>query len=56
MTLSEKIIALYPELTTEDFNPMEGTIVLQDNSDGKGAFIREWNHPTLAKPTDEELS
>ena len=56
MTLSEKIMAIYPELTTKDFNPFEGTIVLQDNSDGKGAFIREWNHPTLAKPTDEELS
>ena len=56
MSLYEKIIALYPELTTEDFSPLEGTIVLQDDSNGKGAYIREWNHPTLAKPTDEELS
>jgi len=56
MTLSEKIIALYPELTTDDFNPLEGTILLQDDSNGKGAYIREWNHPTLSKPTDEELA
>lgn len=56
MSLSEKIIALYPELTTDDFNPLEGTILLQDDSNGKGAYIREWNHPTLSKPTDEELA
>ena len=49
-------MTIYPEITTEDFSPFEGTIVLQDNCDGKGAYIREWNHPTLAKPTDEELS
>tara|TARA_R110000772_G_scaffold160947_1_gene272144 strand:- start:33 stop:197 length:165 start_codon:yes stop_codon:yes gene_type:complete len=54
MSLYEKIIALYPELAEYDF--ADGDIILQDNSDGKGAFIREWNHPTLAKPTDEELT
>ena len=56
MTLSEKIIALYPELTTEDFNPFEGTIMLQDNSDNKGAYIAKWEHPTLSKPTNKELA
>jgi hypothetical protein len=29
---------------------------LQNNSDGKGDYIKEWNHPTFKKPTDEELS
>jgi hypothetical protein len=52
----EKLIALYPELTLSDFNPATGTIVLQDNSDGEGVFIAKWEHPTLAKPTDEELA
>jgi hypothetical protein len=56
MTLYEKIIALYPELTDADFDPIEGTIMMQDNSDGKGAYIANWEHPTLAKPTDEELA
>ena len=56
MTLSEKIMTIYPEITTEDFSPFEGTIVLQDNCDGKGAYIAKWEYPTLAKPTDEELS
>ena len=52
----EKIIALYPSLTVEDFYPVTGTIHLQNDSDGKGDYIKEWNHPTLAKPTDEELA
>tara|TARA_R110000796_G_scaffold81352_1_gene179250 strand:- start:242 stop:412 length:171 start_codon:yes stop_codon:yes gene_type:complete len=56
MTLYDKIITLYPVLTSADFAPPIGTITLQDNSDGKGAYIAKWEHPTLAKPTDEELS
>ncbi len=56
MSLYDKIIALYPQLTDEDFAPSMGTIMLQDDSDGKGPYIKKWNHPTLAKPTDEELS
>ena len=55
MTLYEKIITLYPELTSEDFSPMGGTIALQNDSDGRGDYIREWNHPTLSPPTQEQL-
>jgi hypothetical protein len=55
MTLYDKIIALYPELTSDDFFPI-GTIFLQNNSDGKGDYIAKWDHPTLSKPTDEELA
>ena len=54
MTLYEKITTLYTELTDADFAP-EGTIMLQNDSDGKGDYIREWNHPTLAQPTQEQL-
>jgi hypothetical protein len=54
MTLIEKILAIYPELATYDF--INGAIRLQNDSDGKGDYIKEWNHPTLAKPTDEELA
>ena len=53
MTLYEKIIALYPSLTDADFD-RKGTVILQD--DGQGAYIAKWEHPTLAKPTDEELA
>ena len=51
--LYEKIMALYPSLTQQDFLTV---ITLQNNSDGKGDYIAKWEHPTLAKPTDEELA
>jgi len=51
--LINKIISLYPELATFDF--ASGVITLQNDSDGKGDYIKYWNHPTLAKPTQAEL-
>ena len=56
MTLYEKIKALYPELAAEDFLPNVGVITLQNDSDGKGDYIKEWNHPTLPRPTEEQLA
>jgi len=53
--LYEKIKSIYPELIDADFSPITGTITLQNDSDGKGDYIAKWEHPTLAKPTDEEL-
>jgi hypothetical protein len=51
--LYEKIMALYPSLTQQDFLTV---IILQNDSDGKGDYIAKWEHPTLAKPTDEQLA
>jgi hypothetical protein len=51
--LYEKIMALYPSLTQQDFLTV---ITLQNNSDGKGDYIAKWEHPTLAKPTAEQLA
>lgn len=48
----DKIIALYPQLTAQDFMTV---ITLQNDSDGKGDYIAKWNHPTLTRPTDEQL-
>ena len=56
MSLFEKIKLIYPSLIDADFHPMIGTIFLQNDSDGRGDYIKEWNHPTLARPTDEELA
>ena len=56
MTLYEKITTLYLDLTDADFAPTTGTIMLQNDSDGRGDYIKEWNHPTLAKPTQEQLN
>jgi hypothetical protein len=53
MTLPEKIMALYPSLTQQDFMTV---IHLQNDSDGKGDYIAKWEHPTLAKPTAEQLA
>jgi hypothetical protein len=52
MTLFEKIMALYPSLTQQDFLTV---ITLQNDSDGKGDYIAKWEHPTLAQPTAEQL-
>lgn len=56
MTLLEKIKKLYPELTSEDVHPFKGVIRLQNDSDGRGDYIAKWEHPTLAKPTQEQLA
>lgn len=55
MSLFEKIIALYPELTPtlEHSEFLDGTIVLQN--DGEGDYIAKWDHPTLPRPTEEQL-
>jgi hypothetical protein len=54
MTLYDKIKTLYPELQDADFNPIIGTIFLQN--DGNGDYIAKWEHPTLARPTEEQLA
>jgi hypothetical protein len=56
MTLIEKIKQIYPTLSDIDFVPPIGKILLQNDSDGKGDYIAKWEHPTLAKPTNEELA
>lgn len=54
MTLKDKLIAIYPELATFDF--ASGVITLQNDSDGKGDYIAKWDHPTLPRPTEEQLN
>jgi hypothetical protein len=49
-------MSIYPELTGEDFMPGRGTIMLQNDSDGRGDYIKAWNHATLAEPTEEQLA
>ena len=52
MTLFDKIMALYPSLTQQDFLTV---ITLQNDSDGKGDYIAKWEHPTFPCPTDAQL-
>lgn len=56
MNLYEKIMETYPELTDSYFGN-RGQIVLQDDSDGIGAYIAKWEYDkpipaglTLGKP------
>ena len=53
MTLYDKITTLYPELTISDFAVF---ITLKNDSDGRGDYIAKWDHPTLPRPTDEQLA
>jgi hypothetical protein len=55
MTLVEKIISIHPSITERDFEPGIGTIMLQNDSDGKGDYIAKWEHPTLTRPTQTQL-
>ncbi len=50
--LSEKIKQLYPSLNDQDFRTV---ITLQNDSDGKGDYIAKWEHPTLPRPTEDQL-
>jgi hypothetical protein len=54
MNLYEKITQIYPELK-KDASIFSTVIILQDDKDDKGPYIAKWDHPTLAKPTDEQL-
>jgi len=53
MTLHEKIIEIYPGLSSYDF--IFADIRLQNDSDGRGDYIAKWEHPTLPRPTEEQL-
>jgi hypothetical protein len=51
MTIREQILEAYPELEgTKTF--ADGIILLQDDSDGLGVYIAEWNY---AKPLPDGL-
>jgi len=52
MTLFEKIKAIYPNLEDRDFLTV---ITLQNDSDGKGDYIKSWSHPDYPQPTQEQL-
>ena len=53
MTLSQKILQIYPELS--GMSLFDQGIFLQNDSDGRGDYIAKWEHPTLARPTQEQL-
>ena len=56
MTLYEKIKSIYPDIEESSFIPdVEDNIDIRLQNDGNGDYIKEWNHPTLTQPTQEQL-
>ena len=49
----EKLKALYPQLTDEEILTY---VRFRDDSDGKGVYLAKWEHPTLPRPTAEQLN
>ena len=56
MTLYDKIIKIYPQLTPLDFLPGTGKISLRNDADERGDYIEKWENQTYPKPTDEQLA
>ena len=55
-SLSTKV-KLYCEANSKVANfGLEGNVVLQNDSDGKGAYIKSWSVDGLTKPTDSQLA
>ena len=55
-SLSTKV-KLYCEANSKVANfGTEGNVTLQNNSDGKGDYIKSWSVDGLTKPTDSQLA
>jgi hypothetical protein len=52
MTLHDKIVKVYSDLTDEDFVLESGQIELRNDSDGQGDYIYKWNY---SKPIPQGL-
>jgi len=58
MSIFNTIIEAYPELAENELKAFEKVVVLQDDADGKGVYLAQWNYNkpkpkglTLGKPT-----
>ena len=48
-------VKLYLEANSKSETEFDKNIILQDNVDGNGPFIKTWNVDGLSKPTDSQL-
>ena len=53
--LSTKI-SLYCKAKGKSYIDFTKDVLLQDDSDGKGAYIKEWNVSGVDKPSDSDLA
>ena len=49
-------VKLYLEANSKTVSEFDNNILLQNDSDGNGDYIKTWNVSSLAKPTDEQLA
>ena len=54
MDIFTQLYSLYPELEEEYRNNVR-LFTVRDDINGDGPYIDEWNHPTLVKPTQEQI-
>jgi hypothetical protein len=54
MTLYEKIKSIYPQIDDMEFRQVFGSIALF--KEGETEYIAKWEHPTYARPTEEQLA
>tara|TARA_A100000164_G_scaffold312469_1_gene290841 strand:- start:283 stop:468 length:186 start_codon:yes stop_codon:yes gene_type:complete len=56
LSLSQKIGKIHPSLGTGATSDAWEGIVLANDADGKGDYIKEWVHSSLSEPTEQQLS
>jgi len=44
MSIFNTIIEAYPELAENELKAFEKVVVLQDDADGKGVYLAQWNY------------
>jgi hypothetical protein len=53
MSLYDQLMQALPELTNQDFNGVNATIFLRNDSDGLGDYIEKWEY---LKPIPDGLT
>jgi len=56
LSLAQKIGKIYSSLGTGATQADWEGIVLANDADGKGDYIKEWVHSSLSEPTEQQLS
>lgn len=54
MDIFTQLYSIYPELE-EEYRNNDRLFTVRDDVNGDGPYIDEWNHPTLTKPTQEQI-
>ena len=56
MAILKTRVKLYLESNSKDWENEKRNLLLQNDSDGRGDYIKSWNVSGLAEPTDEQLA